>query len=242
MSEIYYTKQTPSTNKLMREILSQSHKDEGFVVYTDFQSDGKGHGNNKWESEPSKNLLFSLLFYPKHILASEQFILSQIVSIALVEILSEHCDNIKIKWPNDIYVNDKKIAGMLIENTLLGNSINRSIVGIGLNLNQLKFLSDAPNPVSLKQITGKSINRLSILKNITERINFYYKNFDYSKIGTLYFSKLYRNDGFYPFRTNDEVFMAKITEIATDGKMVLQLKDDSVREYGFKETEFVINP
>ncbi len=241
MEKWYYTRETTSTNTLLKKILSDEHHEEGFVVVADFQSEGRGQGKNKWESEAGKNLLFSILLYPKHIFATEQFIISQIVSLAISEVLSELLPKIKIKWPNDIYAGDRKIAGILIENTIQGSIINRTIVGIGLNVNQTSFSSNAPNPVSLKQITTKSHNRNYLLKRIHQKIvEIYYKR-DYENVRNDYYRELYRNDGFYPFSTEGEIFRARIAEVLNDGRIALVKEDGSTAFYGFKEVEFQIN-
>ena len=121
------------------------------VVSTYNQTAGRGQRGNSWESEPHKNLTFSVLLKPQHIIAREQFYISEIVSVAIVNTLRKYIIDqpIAIKWPNDIYVNDDKICGILIENTLSGYSISQSIAGIGININQQTFLSNAPNPISL---------------------------------------------------------------------------------------------
>ncbi len=236
-----YFKETSSTNFLMKEILLSEKHEEGFMIYTDFQTAGKGQGLNTWESEFGKNLLFSIVLYPQHIHPSSQFVISQIASLAICDVLSEICDNVKIKWPNDIYVDDKKIAGILIENVLQGKSINRTVIGIGLNVNQKNFVSDAPNPVSLMQITGKRINRLKLMEKIREKITELYNIDDYDKIKSEYFRCLYRNNGFYPYSTGVTNFEARITDVLDDGRILLKLSDGNENLYGFKEVEFIIN-
>ena len=119
------------------------------------QTAGRGQAGNSWESEAGKNLLFGLLFHPREVEANRQFILSQAVALSICETLSDYAEDIRIKWPNDIYWKDRKICGMLIENTLVGRCIENCIIGAGININQQTFCSDAPNPVSLRQITGK---------------------------------------------------------------------------------------
>ena len=127
-------------------------------LYTSLQA------RNSWESEKGKNLTFSMLIHPEEIPANEQFRITEITSVALCETLEKCLDErVEIKWPNDIYVGDKKICGMLIENQLQGNKIKDCIIGIGLNVNQQQFLSDAPNPVSIYQLTGKETDRKELL-------------------------------------------------------------------------------
>lgn len=240
MQKICFVNQTTSTNVLMKEIISSEKPEEGFVVYTDFQTSGKGQGSNQWESEPGKNLLFTILLYPHHIHAAEQFIISQIASIALTDVLAEFCQNVKIKWPNDIYIDDRKIAGILIENMLQGSAIKRSVIGIGLNVNQQKFVSDAPNPVSLRQLTLKSYNRKSLLLKILTRFFELYQCEDYKILKQMYFKRLYRADGFYTYSSGGKFFNAKIKNILDDGRLLLQQNDGKEVVFGFKEVEFFI--
>ena len=156
--EIIFTKEhlaeTDSTNTYLQQLDADRHLPEGYIAYTDTQRAGRGQRGNSWESQPGKNLTFSLLLRPEHIPANQQFLLSQAVSLAATDVLNRYASGFSIKWPNDIYWEDKKIAGILIENVLSGSTFARSIVGIGLNINQERFISDAPNPVSLFQITG----------------------------------------------------------------------------------------
>ncbi len=241
MMEGYYIPETTSTNELLKSISRKEDYPEGFFIYTDYQTSGKGQGINRWESKKGKNILFSILLFPKHILTSEQFIISQIVSIAILDVLSDIVPNVKIKWPNDIYVNDKKIAGILIENTIQGSVINKTIIGIGINVNQTKFTSYAPNPTSLKLITKKSYNRKNLIFRIIQKIFECYFSADYETIKMQYFNKLYRGEGYYPYSGEGETFRAKITEVLNDGRLVLLNEEGESKIYGFKEVEFIIN-
>ncbi len=240
MKNSLYLDETTSTNSFLRELLRQKTLPEGFVVFTDFQTAGKGQIENSWESEKGKNLLFSILLYPHQISIAEQFIMSQIVSIALIKVLSEYCEQVKIKWPNDIYVNDKKLAGILIENSLQGAQIKSTIIGIGLNVNQTDFKSDAPNPVSLRLLNNKSYNRKVILEKIIDNILHIYSEMDKDIVREEYFSNLYRNDGFYAFRRGNKIFNARIKNVLPNGKLILSLENKSTKAFYFKEVEFII--
>jgi BirA family biotin operon repressor/biotin-[acetyl-CoA-carboxylase] ligase len=233
--------ETHSTNDLLRQRLRIERLPEGTIISTDFQTAGKGQVGNTWESEAGKNLLFSLVLYPEHIEIEKQFIISQIVSLAIKTTLERNISDICIKWPNDIYWKDKKIAGILIENSLQKGKIQFSIIGVGLNVNQTEFISDAPNPVSLAQITGRDYNREEILLQITSEIKKLYTEMDTDKIHTSYLTSLYRNHGWNLYRAENETFEAQIAAIKADGMLELKLKDESVRGFYFKEVEFVIN-
>ncbi|MDR0811473.1 MAG: biotin--[acetyl-CoA-carboxylase] ligase [Paludibacter sp.] len=231
--------QTDSTNDFLRQMLVESDLSEFFVVQTDFQNAGRGQRGNIWQSECGKNLLFSVLLKPKHINATEQFIVSQMAALAVKNTLAEFADGFTVKWANDIYWRDKKIGGILIENDLNGSEIKHSIIGIGLNINQIHFSDTLPNPVSLSNITGKVFDKEKILERIFENFKNLYFSTNFDEIRTLYFNNLYRKNGFFPYQSGDEKFLAKITAIKNDGKIVLTKTSGDEKEFYFKELKFV---
>ncbi len=241
MKDYLYLEQTNSTNELLWKMLKDEKLPEGFVVQTGFQTAGKGQIGNSWESESGKNLLFSIVVYPHFVPVSFQFLLSQFISVAIAGVLRKYTDGIKIKWPNDIYRKDKKIAGILIENSLQGNKIKSTVIGAGINVNQTKFLSDAPNPVSLAQITGKEFDISELLKEIRSEFMDIYQQRDIEKIQAEYLTELYRNTGtYYPFMSETESFNAKVIAVHPDGQLELQTEDGGKREFYFKEVSFII--
>jgi BirA family transcriptional regulator, biotin operon repressor / biotin---[acetyl-CoA-carboxylase] ligase len=244
MSKYYqFVKETISTNVLMKELLRTTDLPEGFVVRADFQTKGKGQGINNWESAKGKNLLFSLLLRPHIVPIENQFIISQIVSLGIIDSLrSLHPDiakGLSIKWPNDIYWNEKKLGGILIENAWQGNKITSSIIGVGLNVHQKQFYSDAPNPVSLLQISGKKFSRKALLKNMLTAIQQYYLNFDAEFIRKNYHQALFRKEGFHSYQSDNLIFAAEIIQVANDGKLILKEKTGKISGYYFKEVEFL---
>ena len=152
---VFYIPQTISTNVLCWKMFKERDIPEGLVVVADYQTAGKGQAGNSWESARGKNLLFSIVLYPHHIPIEEQFLISQAVSVGIKNVLDTVSDDITIKWPNDMYWKDSKLAGILIETSLFRNIISKAVIGVGLNVNQTEFISDAPHPISLKQIAGK---------------------------------------------------------------------------------------
>lgn len=217
------------------------------TVSSEFQTAGKGQRGNSWESEASKNLLASLVLFPSFLEAKHQFLISQIVSLAIKEELSNWSDEITIKWPNDIYWKDKKICGILIENDLSGIHIGRCICGIGLNVNQTEFHSSAPNPVSLKQITGRDHDRYELLAHILKRIEIYYNSLraedfnSYSEeISTRYARSLFRRRGFHPYEDADGIFNARLLRVEPDGRFILEDESGKERTYLFKEVQYIL--
>lgn len=234
--------ETRSTNTYLDSIDTECPQQEGCVVTTHTQSAGRGQRGNSWEAEPGKNLTFSYLLRPEGVAPQEQFILSQAVSLAVVDVLSRYAQGFSVKWPNDIYYHDSKIAGILIEHNLSGMSISRTIVGIGLNINQQQFISDAPNPISLQQITGREYDLDAMLAEVLEATTVRYAQCvgDRKQLQLDYAAALYRKDGFYPYRDAQGEFMATIREVQPDGYLVLCDTEGRVRQYAFKEVVFII--
>lgn len=243
---LFYDEVISTNLVLAQKIADEAVCNEWLVVCAEYQTKGRGQASNCWESERAKNLLFSILLKPGNILALEQFLISQMVALSLKDVLESFLQRkVCIKWPNDIYVDDNKIAGILIENTLQGSCINTSIVGIGLNVNQTVFKSDAPNPVSMKQLTNKDFDKRLILDAVLQRLTFYYDNLTMQKRKTIvaqYKESLYRNSGFFPFETNEnERFFAKIHDVLPSGELVLIRQKDSLpMTFAFKEVRFCI--
>ena len=214
--------ETDSTNRYISQLCNNPQKAvaELTTVSAEFQTAGKGQRGNSWEAEKEKNLLFSFVLYPTFLEARCQFILSQIISLSIKEELDRWSDEITIKWPNDIYWRDKKICGILIENDLSGHFIGRCISGVGININQKEFHSDAPNPVSLKQITGKEHNRHEILAHILKRVQIYYnglqteeRNTYAAEISARYARALFRRRGFHLYEDANGKFSARLRQI-----------------------------
>ncbi len=217
--------------------------EEGTVVWSDFQLAGKGQRGNGWESENQKNLLFSIVFYPETISAEKQFILSQIVSLAVADCLKNYVENISIKWPNDIYWKEKKICGILLENTIIEDRIGQSVAGIGININQEKFWSNAPNPVSLKQITREEYNIENILREVIYNIRNYYqliKDGNVQFIVNRYKESLFRKEGYHLYNDGKSQFLAQIDDIEPSGLLVLRTKENKIKRFAFKEIKYIL--
>lgn len=229
--KLIHLTETDSTNRYLRELESC----DDVCVWTDFQTAGRGCGTNTWESERGANLLFSLRCYPKEVPVNRQFVISMAISVAIVQGVEAYGIHPTIKWPNDIYVGDRKLCGILIENRLKGSVIRESIIGVGLNVNQELFVSDAPNPVSLRQLTGSYIDREELLRQTLEAFTL-----NATSIPQIYREHLYRREGFFAYRDKDGTFEARIMEVEDDGTLVLCDREDNVRRYQFKEVSFIL--
>jgi len=242
-SKLFYCENLPSTNSYAASLLKAREVPEGYVIYTNYQSAGRGHAGNKWESEENKNLLISVILYPTMINAAEQFQLSMMISLGICDFLHRYTEEISIKWPNDIYVNDDKIAGILIENSIMGETIEHTIAGIGININQVKFLSDAPNPVSLTNLTGAQYDLAECMGQLTADLDKRYKYLisgDRDRIKSDYISCLYRHNQWSNFRDLKGKFEGRISDVSDAGRLRVYLKDGNVREYSFKEIDFIL--
>jgi len=238
--------QTASTNTYLSRLAATLPG--GTVIYTPSQTAGRGQKGNSWESEDGKNLTFSMLLKRPPVKARDQFYLSEAAALAVVEALTAlGGDGFTVKWPNDVYWRDKKACGMLIENSLDGGDIATSIIGIGINVNQERFLSDAPNPVSLINITGHEHDLMELLKRVCSRIEGLVESMGDSsareELHQRYMSALYRNDGQqHPFEdASGHRFMASVAGIAPDGTLTLLHNDGILHSYLFKEVKHIID-
>lgn len=233
---------TDSTNSHLRRMIDNEAELPDFaVVYATEQTAGRGQRGNSWESEPGKNAIFSLLCHPIDVPASTQFILSQVIALSIADTLSKYTDGISIKWPNDIYWNDKKISGTLIECDLKGKNVSTCIIGCGVNINQTEFLSDAPNPVSLKIITGNTYDPLDIIKVIADKFQNINRSESIESIKEHYLMSLYRHDGrFHVFEDANGQFHARIHGVEPTGHLLLHTEGNDIRRYEFKEVRFII--
>ena len=239
-------KEITSTNDYLAHLCKESKAKEFYTVIAESQTKGKGQRGNSWESEAGKNLTFSTVLYPTALEANKQFCLSMLAALACHEALDNYIDGFSIKWPNDIYWKDKKIGGILIENELEGKYIVQTIIGIGLNINQEVFHSDAPNPVSLKQILGVEVKLQEVLMKVVHGIIGGYRqletNFDVTlqAISTLYRKHLYRREGLFPYRDAQGDFLAEYQNVELDGHLILKDEQGTLRRYAFKEVNFIL--
>jgi len=229
-----------STNNYAARPEMQSKIQDKTVIMAANQSKGKGQHRNSWESEVGKNLLISIVIKPKDLPIEKQFFISFSTALALKETVSFFLSkNAKIKWPNDIYINTHKIAGILIENSISSNKISRSIIGIGLNVNQINF--SIKNATSLKLIKKEDFVLKSVLEYLLYRFDYHYKNIleNGSKIQSLYNSNLMGKGEWISFLTpKHEPFKAKVIGASTQGKLRLELQNGAIQEFAHKEVFF----
>lgn len=230
-----------SSNNYAATQLLTKRLPEGIVFVANSQVDGRGQVSNKWESESNKNLTFSFLLYPDFIEIMQQFEISKAISLGVVDFLKELTDHVFIKWPNDIYIGSRKVAGILIENSIRIDKISSCIVGIGLNINQQEFTSDAPNPVSLSQITGKIYDLEASLSNLCAKIDIRYHqllNKDFGQIDDDYTEMLYQRDSWSPYSDENGDYEGQILGVDQIGRLKIETRTGIVNKYHFKEVVF----
>ncbi|MDR2936594.1 MAG: biotin--[acetyl-CoA-carboxylase] ligase [Rikenellaceae bacterium] len=239
---LHFFPETASTNDEARD-RKYCHGD---VVLAENQLAGRGQRGNGWAGGVGENLTFSLVIEPATLPFEKPFLLSEATAVALVETLGDFGIGAAIKWPNDIYVGERKISGVLIENDLMGDRFTKSVVGIGLNVNQRVFDPSLPNPVSMAQVGGRTFDRTDVFGVLLGRLvarlwGFSEGDLDAAALEKRYFSLLYRGGGVFRYRdvAMDERFEARIERVEPSGELTLVRPDGTRKGFFFKEVEFL---
>ena len=236
-----------STNSYAIDMIKQVNIAEGSIIFTYNQTKGRGQMGNVWQSESGKNLTFSLVLHPHFLSIDKQFYLSKITSLAVLEMLTHFLNtslyDIKIKWPNDILVNEEKIAGILIENILRGNFLQSSVIGVGVNINQRGFQELAKKATSLAVLLEKELVIKEALSLFCSHFEAYYlmlKQAHFEKITQLYLGSLYRFNERAKFTAKEESFQAILTHVEESGLLVLTKDTHEVLKFNFKEVGYSV--
>lgn len=232
-----------STNTYAKGLLSSVPQPaEGSLVLAAEQTAGRGQAGSMWQSGPGQNFTGSYILYPSFLQADKQFFLNMAVSLAVRELCEELSgQEIRIKWPNDIYAGSKKLAGILIENTVAGGQITASVVGIGLNVNQTRFDKALPNPVSLQMLSGHNTELQYVIDLLNAYLEKYYlqlrqQHFNFlDKAYTVY---LYRYNQTALYSRNGIRFKGEISGVTKEGKLIIDSQGKEYR-FGFKEVEYL---
>ncbi|MBT3748257.1 MAG: biotin--[acetyl-CoA-carboxylase] ligase [Bacteroidetes bacterium] len=239
----FFFSELPSTNEKAR-FMKPEYPDEELWIYTDNQFKGKGQSDNCWLSQTGANITGSLVVYPKYLRAREQFMLSKVISLAACDFLELFLPDVRIKWPNDLYIDDKKAGGILIENDIEGEMVSNSIIGVGININQLKFDAKLPNPVSLSQITEIQYDLEEMINLFLDVFMPWYSHLERGEnqfINGHYINKLYRYKEFAPYRIKGKWVEAKIVNVNEYGHLILKLKSGEEQSFDLKEIEFILD-
>jgi BirA family transcriptional regulator, biotin operon repressor / biotin---[acetyl-CoA-carboxylase] ligase len=239
---IIYLDETPSTNNYATRLLQTETAEEGTVILTFRQTQGRGQAQNSWESDDFKNLTFSLVLRPTFLAASSQFLLSQAVSLGIHDFLSAETSNVSIKWPNDLMIFDGKVAGLLIENSIMGNSIAWTVAGSGINMNQETFRDYSPKAVSISSFTGKTYELRKSLDAILHQIMTRYEDLKLGKFARTnrdYLGRLYAFEKWMEYSAGEETFEARITGTDEFGRLLLEKRNGTVSAWPFKSIRMV---
>jgi BirA family biotin operon repressor/biotin-[acetyl-CoA-carboxylase] ligase len=237
-----YLKETESTNLVASELLSKINPPNGFLIITDYQTAGKGQYGRVWQSEKDKNLLFSLILNQLNLQANQLFRLHLSTSLSIIRTLDGlGISQLKIKWPNDIYRNDRKLAGILIQNQLKGSLVEHSVIGIGMNVNQSQFPAEL-NATSILLETGIEFEREKILENIRNQIlEIMYMSPEnaWDSLMNEYNSNLYlKNERIVLTTKNDERIIGTLHSVTLDGKLRINNSQNLYNDYSFGEIQY----
>lgn len=231
-----------STNNYANSQIRVNELPEGTVFLAYEQTAGRGQVKNIWESAAGQNLLFSVVLYPHFIEIRQQYMLSKVVSLGIYKAMSKYISTLKIKWPNDIYAGTRKLGGILIENSIMNGVLKNSVVGMGINVNQTVFYSDAPNPVSLSMLTNEHYDCDVILYEILAAIDWYYallRNGGNEIIDNEFAASLYRLNEKHFYKSENDIFEGEIIGVNEIGQLVIRKNNGQFLEFHFKEVEFL---
>lgn len=228
-----------STNTTAAGLSGAEIRDKSVVV-TYRQTQGRGQIGNKWECDPFRNISMTVIFRPDGLEAGGQFAVSMVITLGCKDFIDKYVDGCTIKWPNDVYVGEKKMVGILIEHFITGAYVGHSLCGIGVNINQKEFVSDAPNPVSLFQLTGEELDLHTALEELLACIGRRYGQIgDYKRLEADFLNDLYRKNGVFEWRDEQGKFRGEITGVDEYGQLIIKDTEGIQRVYAFKEVAFV---
>jgi BirA family biotin operon repressor/biotin-[acetyl-CoA-carboxylase] ligase len=237
---IYHLSSTTSTNDDAKDLRYV----DGDIVWADFQTAGRGQRGHSWESRKGENLTFSVVLEPSFLPVAQQFLLLEAVSLSLVDFFDSYGIRPSIKWTNDIYVDDRKLVGILIEHLYTGATLSRTIVGIGINVNQREFSPDLPNPVSMALLTGREFDLAEVLSRFEGALQRRYvqlRSGEWDRLQADYHARLYRRDEWHRFALPDgSRFEGAIRGVKPMGDLIIEHRNGEVKSFLFKEVEFII--
>ena len=239
-----YLLSTRSTNQSVQDMLSKNNPVSNLCLYTDKQTQGRGQIGRNWFSDEYKNLTLSYLFN-LNLSTGRHFDLNIALTLALSDFLRELLprETIKIKWPNDIYVGNNKIAGILIQNMIRGKTILHSILGIGININQEQFPEEIPNPVSVRQLIQKEHDLIDLVFSLEAFIlnRFTIMSLTKKRNKDNYIEDLFRIEEAHEFilNANKKRFMGIIKGVSEEGQLIIEASGQK-QNYNFREISFII--
>ena len=233
--------QVDSTNLEAKRLIDSGEAMHGLLISADFQTQGRGQLGRDWHSEEAQNAMLSIVLAPQALSVKSQFSLNIIASLAVAEVIEDYGLQVQVKWPNDIYVSDNKICGILIQNFLQGDIIQHAIIGIGLNVNQLTWPKEVPNPTSLALELSKSLDRLEIINSIAHSVMARYNAIahDNNQLRKPYLDKLYRRGEISQFEVAGELIHGEIIGIDDTGQLMVA-HDNVLKAYQHGDISLVL--
>jgi BirA family transcriptional regulator, biotin operon repressor / biotin---[acetyl-CoA-carboxylase] ligase len=235
-----------STNEYANHLLAKTSPINGTCILTDFQTAGKGQIGRSWESAAGENLLLSYIFFPIRAVVADQFAINMAVALSIKHCISDYCDQVSIKWPNDIYVHNRKICGILIQNSISGQNIKNTILGIGINVNQMTFADWVPNPTSLRLETGHTFDKMSVFVNLNKYLGPYLQWIDdgrHTEIIQQYNEHLYKKHLLSTFIMRDGSRMqGQVDHVDHSGRLNVVDEQGIMRSYAFGDLKMEIGP
>lgn len=231
-----------STNLYANKLVAKSKPSEGTVISTYNQWGGRGQIGSKWLSEPHKNIAFSAILHPSFLPIQQQFLLNQAVSLAVTDLVQQYSNGkLEVKWPNDIYLNGKKLVGILIQGTIAGTKFQSAIVGIGINVNQSEFPPELPNPTSLRLEENKEFDLEKLVAGLCQSLERRYlqlRQQKWKQIQGTYLEMLYQREAWHTYSYPDgTAFQGKITGVSPIGKLIMET-EQGVKTFAMKEVHF----
>ncbi len=241
-NNIVRLREVDSTNNYAANLISTTNPPEGTVIMAYSQLSGKGQRGSVWTTKPGENLTFSAILYPKHLKAEQQFIMSRLAALAVAEGIEEATGLVaEIKWPNDILIRQRKVAGILIENVWNGNAISSCIIGVGINVNQQKF-DGLPNASSLTNELGRPLETEFVFERVLALMNYYYQVWQRGQVQRIeqaYLDKLFQFGQPAAYKIDGETVMGTIIGVQENGRLQLKIATGQVLNFDIKEIAFV---
>lgn len=233
-----------STNEYTADLLKSREIKEGTVIWALEQSAGKGQGNKTWDSEPGKNLTFTMILHPFFLVPEKQFFLNEAVALGILDFTGIFIskEKLSIKWPNDIYAGKKKLGGILINNIISGMILETSLLGIGLNINQTEFSPLIPNPVSFKLLINKDLELRHTLIGLCQSVDVRYRqlqNERFKEIHNDYCENLLGYDRWNNYLSGDQVMVGKIKGVTESGRLLVQNRESQLLEFDHHQIQYI---
>jgi BirA family biotin operon repressor/biotin-[acetyl-CoA-carboxylase] ligase len=241
-NHIIHLQEVSSTNNYLKELSKEKELEEGTVILADYQTAGRGRGTNTWLADSGKSITMSVYIRPL-LKAGHHFMLNEMLSVALVDVLASQGIYAMIKWPNDIYIADRKVAGLLIENVLHGDTISGSVLGIGLNVNQQKFPKELTNPVSMAQVLERSLVLPELTETILACITRRYeilKTGNMNQLHTEYSAHLYKRGEWISFDSKEQKVEGILFNVFQSGELCVRLNNGALQSYLYDEVQNLI--